>query len=81
MNDVDIRTQVIAALTEVAPEIESETLVPGLSFRDQYPFDSVEFLNFVLKLESALGLSIPQADYPQLSSLRGCLNYFGSRLS
>lgn len=77
MNEADLRSLVIGALLEVAPDIEAEKLDPDVSFRDQYPLDSVDFLNFVLKLERGLQTSIPQADYPQLSSLQGCLQYFG----
>ena len=76
MKEPDLRNLVIGALTEVAPEIDTEKLDPDVSFRDQYPLDSVDFLNFVLKLEQGLRMSVPQADYPQLSSLQGCLQYF-----
>lgn len=50
MNDVDICTQLIAAPTQAAPEIGPEALGPRLGFRDQYPPDAVDYLNFVLKL-------------------------------
>lgn len=76
MKKADLRTRILGALIEVAPEIDTEKLDPEVSFRDQYPLDSVDFLNFVFKLEQGLRVNIPQADYPQLSSLQGCLRYF-----
>jgi len=46
-----------------------------VSFRDQLDIDSVDFLNFVLALEQRLGRTIPQLDYPRLSTLDGCVAY------
>ena len=46
-----------------------------LSFRDQFEFDSVDFLNFVLAVEDRLGRRIAEVDYPKLSSLNGCISY------
>lgn len=75
MIDNDIKEHVIAVLQEIAPEIDPAKLDPAVSFRDQYQLDSVDFLNFVLKLEKRLGLKIPDTDYPKLSSLNGCDKY------
>jgi acyl carrier protein len=43
--------------------------------------DSVDFLNFVLDLESRLQHRIPEIDYPKLSSLAGCIHYLLPRLN
>lgn len=67
---------VLDALTRVAPEVDPAALNPDTCFRDQCEIDSVDFLNFVLALEQALGRRIPEGDYPRLSSLNGCLAYF-----
>ena len=75
-----LRALVLATLTSVAPEAEIDSLDDRLSFRDQLEIDSVDFLNFVLSLERALGIGIPEIDYPRLSSLGGCLKYLESRL-
>ncbi|MGD8429087.1 MAG: phosphopantetheine-binding protein [Ectothiorhodospiraceae bacterium] len=72
-----LRDTVLAVLGEVAPEVDTEALEPRASFRDQTEMDSVDFLNFVLKLEQRLGTKIPEYDYPKLSSLQGCLDYLG----
>lgn len=74
-----LREQVLEALTEVAPDIGAEHLEPRVSFRDQYDFDSVDFLNFVMTLERRLGTRIPEADYPQLSTLDGAVGYLRQR--
>ncbi len=63
------------ALTAVAPEAEPEALDPDQPFRDQIEIDSVDFLNFVLNLEKRLKISVPDLEYPQLSTLSGCRAY------
>lgn len=78
MNEETIRAQVIETLLGVAPDIDKGELDPTRSFRDQFDVDSVDFLNFVLSLEKKLGVEIPEADYPKLSSLDGCVSYFES---
>jgi acyl carrier protein len=63
------------ALTAVAPEAEPAALDPERPFRDQIEIDSVDFLNFVLGLEKRLKISVPDLEYPQLSTLAGCRAY------
>ena len=70
-----LREQVLEALAEVAPDLVAHRLEAEISFRDQYDFDSVDFLNFVLSLEKRLGTHIPEQDYPRLSSLNGAVGY------
>jgi len=75
----EIRSLVRDALGEIAPEANLEGLHPGASLRDQLDIDSVDFLNFVIGLHSRLGMDIPEADYPKLSTLDGCVSYLTSR--
>jgi acyl carrier protein len=79
MNEAEIRGLVIETLQAVAPEVDAGQLDPELNFRDQFDIDSVDFLNFVLKLEARLGIRVPELDYPKLSSLTGCLHFFQAR--
>lgn len=69
-------TVILEALQEVAPEIDPGLLIENTNFRDQCEIDSIDFLRFVLILESKAGIKIPETDYPKLSSLAGCVTYF-----
>lgn len=71
---------VLATLGAVAPEADVRSLDGQRSFRDQLEIDSVDFLNFVMALEQALNIRIPEIDYPKLSSLNGCLAYLEPRV-
>lgn len=75
MNTETIREQVVTALLAVAPEVDPASLEPARNFRDQFDFDSIDFVNLILKLETSLAVRIPQTDYPKLSTLAGAVCY------
>lgn len=75
MQEQELRSEILEALKQVAPEVDTATLEPGRSFRDQLGIDSIDYLNFIVGLEERLGLRIAEIDYPRLSSLDGCLAY------
>lgn len=79
MTEKILREAVLAALTSVAPEVDAAAIRPGVSFRDQFDLDSVDFLNFVLALHERLGVDIPEADYPKLYTLDGAVTYLAAR--
>ena len=81
MTSAEIRKTVIEALTRIAPEIDPASIESGASFRDQLDLDSMDFLNFVLAVHERLGLDIPEADYPRLSTLDDAVRYLDERLS
>jgi acyl carrier protein len=59
----------------VAPDVDAATLDAATPFRDQFDFDSMDQLNFVVGLHRRLGVDVPEADYPQLATLDGCAAY------
>lgn len=75
MNESEIKTMVLNALCQVAPDVDPATLDPGAAFTDQFDFDSMDRLNFAIGLHKALGIDIPEKDYPRLASLSGCIDY------
>jgi len=75
MTQEELRALVLRTLGQIAPEADLDRLRPDLNLRDQIDIDSMDFLNFVILLHKQLGIDIPEKDYPQLSTLRGCLEY------
>ena len=75
-----IEQTVMRALGRIAPEVDTGTLDPDKSFRDQFDFDSMDYLALMLDLGKELGMHIPEIDYPKLSSLSGCVRYLEGRL-
>lgn len=63
-------------LIEVAPEIEDEDPIgEDENFREVYDLDSVDFLNFLVKLNEVYKVEIPESDYGKLTSLVAIKSY------
>lgn len=71
----EIRATALRTLGTIAPEADLATLAPDVPFRDQLDMDSMDLLNFVIALHAALDVEIPEADYPKLATLDGCVEY------
>jgi acyl carrier protein len=80
MNENEIRATVIDALLEVAPDVDASTIDPARPFRDQFDFDSMDYLNFVLALHRRLGVDVPELDYPRLNGVDAAAGYLHTRL-
>ena len=81
MTENETKQLVRRALSNVAPEVDFETLDPAKDLRDQIDIDSVDFLNFVIGLHKELGIEIPDADASKLVTLDGCVAYLMSRVN
>ena len=71
----EIREGVFRALAQVAPEADMSRLKPNVRLRDQLDIDSMDLLNFAIGVHKEFKIEIPEADYPQLATLDGCINY------
>jgi acyl carrier protein len=76
----ELAKRILDLLTEIAPDVEAASVIPGIDFRDQFDFDSMDTLNFAIALHKELGVEVPEADYAQLASLEKCIAYLGSRV-
>ncbi|MFN8184084.1 MAG: acyl carrier protein [Candidatus Nanopelagicales bacterium] len=79
MNETAARDVVIAALTDVAPEIDPDTLDPDMSLRNGADLDSMDFLAYVSGVSEAIDADIPEDDYPQLDTVNAAIAYLASR--
>ena len=79
MTRAELRKTVLQVLGDIAPEADLAALEGGVSFRDQIDLDSMDALNFVIGLHAALGVDIPEADYPRLATLDACVEYLEAR--
>ena len=80
MSPEQLRSIVLQALSDVAPELEPENLDPKVELRNQLDLDSMDFLNFVVGLHKALNVDIPEADYRKLATLDACVAYLVARI-
>jgi acyl carrier protein len=80
MSREEIRAAVLRCLGEVAPEADLATLRSDRPLRDQLDVDSMDFLNFVIGLDRALQVAVPESDYGALATLDGCVDYLAPRV-
>jgi acyl carrier protein len=81
MTGDEIRGTVLRVLGEIAPEVDLALIKADVRLRDQVDLDSMDVLNFIIALHGALGVEIPEADYPKLDTLDGCVDYLLARTS
>ena len=75
MTDAELKSLVMDTILEIAPEADFETLDPDDGLREQLDLDSMDFLNVVIGLHEALGIDIPETDYPKLFTLNDAVAY------
>lgn len=75
MNQDEIRNTVLDVLGQIAPEADLNTIKPDKNLRDQLDIDSMDFLNFLIALDRALQVDIPERDYGKLRTLNACVEY------
>jgi acyl carrier protein len=76
MNEENIKKMVFQALKKIAPEADLERIDPSVRFREQFEFDSIDFLNLITALQKETGIIIAEEDCLKLSTLKGIINYF-----
>jgi acyl carrier protein len=76
----ELRATILDALLSVAPDVDAAALDPARKFREQFDFDSMDYLSFATALHARLGVDVPEADYPKLASLDGCVEYLAGAL-
>jgi acyl carrier protein len=76
----EIRATILRTLGDIAPEADMASIEPAAPLRDQLDLDSMDVLNFVVALDKALGVQVPEVDYPKLATLDGCVAYLAGAL-
>ena len=79
MTEDHIKKMALEIIGKIAPEADIENLDPADRLRNQFDFDSVDFMNFAVALQTQLNVAIPEEDYPQLATLNGCIAYLKSK--
>lgn len=80
MTPADIKAVLIDALHAIAPEIDPDAIDPDDDLREAYEIDSIDFLTLVTALNQRLGIDVPEADYPHLTSITQATAYLDARL-
>jgi acyl carrier protein len=68
----------LAALAEVAPEVDPGEIDPARDLGEQLEIDSIDFLNLVVAVAQRTGVEVPESDYPQLRTVDGAVAYLAA---
>jgi acyl carrier protein len=80
MNDDELRATVLRILQDLVPEEDVSKLKPDVRLRDQIDLDSMDFVNFLLGVDEAVGVETPEKDYPKLATIDQCVAYLREKL-
>ena len=75
MTRAEVEDALRSVVREVAPEVSLDDVGPAESICEALGLDSIDFLNLVSGLRQRLGIEIPERDYPELLTPRGCVDY------
>lgn len=75
MTEQQVRDAFLAALAEVAPEVDPAEIDPGRDLGEQLEIDSIDFLNLVVGIAQRTGIEVPESDYHWLRTLDGATAY------
>ena len=75
MTEEEYRTAYLEELTRVAPDIDPATVGDDDHIQEDLELDSMDVLNLVTALHERLGIDIPEADYPQIATLKLAVTY------
>jgi acyl carrier protein len=81
MDREQLARRILELMTTIAPDVEAESVIPGIAFRDQFDFDSMDTLNFAIALHREFGVDVPETDYANLASIDRCVAYLAERLT
>jgi acyl carrier protein len=80
MNEEQLRTLVLKALTDVAPEADASAVAGGEPLQEQFDLDSMDYLQFLENVSEASGIDIPERDYGELATVDACVGYLSARV-
>jgi acyl carrier protein len=76
----EIRSTLLACLSDVAPEITDEEIEDDSDLRDELDLDSMDILRWVQGIHKALGVEIPEEDYDKVTTLGDAIGYIAARV-
>lgn len=74
----DVRAGVVAELISIAPEIDESDLSDTELLRDQVDLDSMDWLNFLVRLHTRFEVDIPESQYASLRTIDDLTGYISA---
>jgi acyl carrier protein len=81
VSEAEVRSKLLEILRRIAPEVDPSTLDPRKSLRAQADLDSVSIMELVVAIHRELGVDVPEAEYRNLETLDGAVQYLTARVA
>ena len=69
------RQTIFNVLGEIAPEVDPTTVDDAADLTEQLDLDSMDYLNWMLGINEATGVEIPQRDVSKFLTIDGAVEY------
>lgn len=79
MNERDARAAVLAAIGQIAPDVETDGLDETSRLRQDLELDSLDFLRLIETIATSTGVNTPESDYDQVQTVGGLISYVAAR--
>jgi acyl carrier protein len=79
MNEQDARAAVLAAIGQIAPDVETDGLDETSRLRQDLELDSLDFLRLIETIATSTGVNTPESDYDQVQTVGGLISYVAAR--
>jgi acyl carrier protein len=66
---------IFRVLSEIAPEVDASTIDHGLDLTEQLDIDSMDYLAWMVGINEATGVEIPQRDVSHFLTVDGAAAY------
>ncbi len=80
MNEIELKDIILDGLRQVAPGADVDGLQPDDNLREALDIDSFDHLNFLIGLNTKLGVEIPEKDYGKLNTVAEMMEYLAVRV-
>ncbi len=75
MKAEEIRAMILEVIHEIVPDEDLSSLKGDIRIRDQIEMDSMDFLDIIMELRKRYGITVPEDDYMELSTLDSSVKY------
>ena len=75
MNTQEAKTVIFQVLSDIAPEVDQTSVDHHTDLTEQLDLDSMDYLNWLLGINQATGVEIPQRDVSKFLTIDGAAAY------
>jgi len=81
MTKPELESAILRALKKIAPEAELTDIDENEPLQQAFDIDSFDYLNLLVALRDELGVTVEEADYDKLRTLKDMVSFLLPRVS